>query len=201
MTEKSKTWRSTTTTTSWSTTNGLTREQRDSLDSLLDGASDAANVRVSEQWSYASGGEDGPFKVEIKDGAVTVNGQRYDSLDEVPRAERERIEALRGGLANGGLWDMLKNAGIDIGGLAGAPAKHDPDKPEFIIETDIPDVRGVAPAASGAPQMHAFPAGAPSPDAPAPGAVPRSGGGLLRIVLVVVAVGLAWWVLRLMNVV
>lgn len=201
MTEKSKTWRSTTTTTSWSTAKGLTREQRDSLDALLDGAPDAANVRVSEQWSYASGGEDGPFKVEIKDGAVTVNGQRYNSLDEVPRAERERIEALRGGLADGGLWDMLKHAGIDIGGLAGAPDKRDPDKPEFIIETDIPDVRSAAPAASGAPQTQAFPASASSPDAPAPGAVPRSGGGLLRIVLVVVAVGLAWWVLRLMNVV
>ncbi|MBB1627920.1 hypothetical protein [Achromobacter sp. UMC71] len=201
MTEKSKTWRSTTTTTRWSSTKGLTREQRDSLDSLLDGAADAANVRVSEQWSYASGGEDGPFKVEIKDGAVTVNGQRYDSLDEVPRADRERIEALRGGLADGGLWDMLKNAGIDIGGLAGAPDQRDPAKPEFIIETDIPDVRSAAPAVSGAPQAQAFPASASSPNAPAPGAVPRSGGGLLRMVLVVAAVGLVWWVLRLMNVV
>ncbi len=201
MTEKSKTWRSTTTTTSWSTSQDLTREQRDGLDSLLDDAADHANVRVTEQWRYASDGEDGPFKVEIQDGAVTVNGQRYNSLDEVPRADRERIEALRAGLADGGLWDMLKNAGIDIGGLAGTPGQRDPDKPEFIIETDIPDVRSAAPAERGAPPAQASPASASSRDAPAPGAVPRSGGGLLRIVLVAVAVGLAWWVLRLMNVV
>lgn len=199
MTEKSKTWRSTTTTTSWSTTGGLSSEQRESLDSLLGGNTGGGDVRVSEQWSYASSGDDGPFKVEIKDGAVTVNGRRYGSLDEVPREERERIEALRGGLANGGLWDMLKNAGIDIGGLAGAPDRRDADKPEFIIETDIPDVRSAAPAASSAPQADAFTTSASTPNAAAPGAVPRSGGGLLRIVLVALAVGLAWWVLRLMN--
>lgn len=201
MTEKNKTWRSSTTTTSWSTTKGLSDEQRASIESLLDGQLGGPGVRVSEQWSYASSGDDGPFKVEIKDGAVTVNGQRYSSLDEVPRAERERIEALRGGLADGGLWNMLKDAGVDIGGLAGTAGRPDPDKPEFIIETDIPDVRSAAPAERGAPQAQAFPASASSPDAPAPGAVPRSGSGLLRIVLVVVAVGLAWWVLRLMNVV
>lgn len=200
MTEKSKTWRTSTTTTRWSTTNDLSSEQRASIESLLDGQMGGTDVRVSEQWRYDSSGDDGPFKVEIKDGAVTVNGRRYASLDEVPRAERERIEALRGGLADGGLWDMLKDAGVDIGGLAGAAGRPDPDKPEFIIETDIPDVRHAAPTASGALRADAFAASAPSPDAPAPGAVPRSGGGLLRIVLGVVAVGLGWWVLRLMNV-
>lgn len=43
-----------------------------------------------------------------------MNGRKYDSLDEVPRAERERIDALRSGKDLGGLWDMLKNAGIDV---------------------------------------------------------------------------------------
>lgn len=190
MTEKSKTWRSTTTTRSWSMSGGAASGQDDVLQALRN-AGGENRVSVSEQWSYEGGDGDDAFKVEIKDGAVTVNGRRYDNLDEVPRAERERIEALRKQLAGGGLWDALCDAGLDIGGLSGLDAQTASAKPEFIMETDIPDVRSAMPASAPA---------APDPratDTPAPGAVPRAGGGLRRIVLVAVAVGLAWWILRL----
>ncbi len=200
MTEKSKTWRSTTTTRSWSMSGDAAGGQDDVLQALRN-AGGENRVSVSEQWSYEGGDGDDAFKVAIKDGAVTVNGRRYDNLDAVPRAERERIEALRKQLADGGLWDALRGAGLDIGGLdvggldVGGLSGLDPQtasaKPEFIMETDIPDVRSAMPASAPA---------APDPrakDTPAPGAVPRAGGGLRRIVLVAVAVGLAWWILRL----
>ncbi|MCZ8391940.1 hypothetical protein [Achromobacter xylosoxidans] len=190
MTEKSKTWRSTTTTRSWSMSGGAASGQDDVLQALRN-AGGENRVNVSEQWSYEGGDGDDAFKVEIKDGAVTVNGRRYDNLDEVPRAERERIEALRKQLADGGLWNALRDAGLDIGGLSGLDTQTASAKPEFIMETDIPDVRNAVPASAPA---------APDPrakDTPAPGAVPRAGGGLRRIVLVAVAVGLAWWILRL----
>ncbi|BEG74142.1 hypothetical protein [Achromobacter xylosoxidans] len=190
MTEKSKTWRSTTTTRSWSMSGGAASGQDDVLQALRN-AGGENRVNVSEQWSYEGGDGDDAFKVEIKDGAVTVNGRRYDNLDEVPRAERERIEALRKQLADGGLWNALRDAGLDIGGLSGLDTQTASAKPEFIMETDIPDVRSAVPASAPA---------APDPrakDTPAPGAVPRAGGGLRRIVLVAVAVGLAWWILRL----
>ncbi|MFY1898228.1 hypothetical protein ACOTF2_17025 [Achromobacter xylosoxidans] len=195
MTEKSKTWRSTTTTRSWSMSGDAAGGQDDVLQALRN-AGGENRVSVSEQWSYEGGDGDDAFKVAIKDGAVTVNGRRYDNLDAVPRAERERIEALRKQLADGGLWDALRGAGLDIGGLdVGGLSGLDPQtasaKPEFIMETDIPDVRSAMPASAPA---------APDPrakDTPAPGAVPRAGGGLRRIVLLAVAVGLAWWILRL----
>ncbi|MFY2998841.1 hypothetical protein ACOTIX_06720 [Achromobacter xylosoxidans] len=190
MTEKSKTWRSTTTTRSWSMSGDAAGGQDDVLQALRN-AGGENRVSVSEQWSYEGGDGDDAFKVAIKDGAVTVNGRRYDNLDAVPRAERERIEALRKQLADGGLWDALRGAGLDIGGLSGLDPQTASAKPEFIMETDIPDVRSAMPASAPA---------APDPrakDTPAPGAVPRAGGGLRRIVLVAVAVGLAWWILRL----
>ncbi|HCW20346.1 MAG TPA: hypothetical protein DHL02_20860, partial [Achromobacter sp.] len=90
MNDKTKTWRSSTTTRSWSTTTDLTPEQRVHIEDLLDSRMDG--VSVSQEWNY-SGLENGEvFKVQIKDGAVTVNGRKYDSLDEVPRADRERID-------------------------------------------------------------------------------------------------------------
>lgn len=190
MTEKSKTWRSTTTTRSWSMSGGATSGQDDVLQALRN-AGGANRVSVSEQWSYEGGDGDDAFKVDIKDGAVTVNGRRYDNLDAVPRAERERIEALRKQLADGGLWNALRDAGLDIGDLSGLDTQTASAKPEFIMETDIPDVRSAVPAsAPTAPDPRAT-------DTPVPGAVPRAGGGLRRIVLVAVAVGLAWWILRL----
>lgn len=189
MNDKTKTWRSSTTTRSWSSTTDLTPEQRVNIEDLLDGKMDG--VSVSQEWSYA-GVENGEvFKVEIKDGAVTVNGRKYDSLDEVPRATRERIEALRSGQDLGGLWDMLKNAGVDIKDLA-APT----GKPAFTIETDTPDQEIGSPARS-VPADDAVRRAAAAPSL-SPGAV-RSGGGLRRTLLIGIAIGLALWVAQALN--
>lgn len=185
MTEKSKTWRSSTTTHSWSMSGGTSADAGDAMDALRH-AGNGARTRVSEQWSYVGDDADGPYRVEIKDGVVTLNGRRYDSLDAVPQADRERIEALRTGLNDSGLWDALRDAGVDIGGLAGTGAPRPADKPAFIMETDIPD------AQRGARQRAR----------PARLGCARSRRGaarrwrLRRIVLVAVAVGLAWWILR-----
>ncbi len=188
MNDKTRTWRSTTTTRSWSATKDLTPDQRGRIEELLDGGIDGATV--SQTWSY-SGTEDGePYKVEIKDGAVTVNGRRYDSLDAVPRAERERIEALRAGQGDDGLWDMLRNAGVDVEHLAQG-MRQPGAKPEFAIETDEPDP---APARAAAPAAPADRADAGL----SPGAVP-AGGGLRRMLLIGIAVGLGWWVARALN--
>lgn len=188
MNEKTKTWRSTTTTRSWSTTKDLTPEQRANIEELLDGGMDGASV--SQTWSYAGIENGESFKVEIKDGAVTVNGRKYDSLDEVPRAERERIEALRAGQGDGGLWDMLRNAGVDVENLAQGMKQHEA-KPEFVIETDDPAPAQARTSAEAAPSH--VNAGLP------PGAVPAKSGGLRRMLLIGMAIGLGWWVARALN--
>ncbi|MDR7945231.1 hypothetical protein [Achromobacter aegrifaciens] len=186
MNKETKTWRSTTTTRSWSAAKDLTPEQRANIEDLLDGGMDGATV--SETWSYAGIENGETFKVEIKNGAVTVNGRKYDSLDEVPRAERERIEALRAGQGDGGLWDMLRNAGVDVENLAPG-LKPQGAKPEFVIETDEP-----TPTRAPTATVQSDPnAGLP------PGAVPAKGGGLRRTLLIGVAIGLGWWVARALN--
>ncbi|QVQ27755.1 hypothetical protein [Achromobacter deleyi] len=191
MNDKTKTWRSSTTTRSWSSTTDLTPEQRVNIEDLLDGAMDG--VTVSEKWSYAGTENGKTFEVEINDGAVTVNGRRYASLDEVPQAERERIEALRNGEGMEGLWAMLKSRGIDTGNLTGAQAAQDA-KPAFTIETDDSDTAPARPASSGpAGGIHAS-----TDSALPPGAVP-AGGGLRRTLLIGIAIGLALWVARALN--
>ena len=191
MNDKTKTWRSSTTTRSWSSTTDLTPEQRANIEGLLGGK--AGSVSSSEKWSYA-GFEDGEaFKVEINDGAVTVNGRHYDSLDAVPRAQRERIESLRDGAGMAGLWDMLKNAGVDAQDLAAGLADRK-NKPAFSIET-LDDADGAGPAAAAQPIR---PANAhPQPALP-PGAVP-AGRGLRRTLLIGIAIGLALWVAQALN--
>lgn len=189
MNDNTKTWRSSTTTRSWTSDTNLTPEQRINIEDLLDRK--MGNVSVSEQWSYAGFENGEAFKVEIKDGAVTVNGRQYDSLDDVPRAERERIEALRSGEGLGGLWDMLKNAGVDIKDLAGDPAGNQ-GKPAFTIETDTPD------QATATPATPAQPASGNADRSLAPGAVPARG-GLRRMLLIGIAIGLALWVARALN--
>ncbi|KGD88066.1 hypothetical protein JL37_26180 [Achromobacter sp. RTa] len=184
MNDKNKTWRSTTTTRSWSSSKDLGSGHGENFETLLDGAT------VSETWSY-SGDEDGePLKVEIKNGAVTLNGRKYDSLDAVPRAQRERIEALRAGEIGGDVWQLLRQAGIDVNDLAPAMREH-AAKPAFSIETEGSDPPAV-PAASTPPADAAADASLP------PGAVP-AGGGLRRMLLIGIAVGLGWWVARALN--
>ncbi len=195
MNDKTRTWRSTTTTRSWSSTKDLTPEQRGRIEELLDGGMEGATV--SQTWSYAGTENGESFKVEIKDGAVTVNGRRYDSLDAVPRAERARIEALRAGQDDGGLWDMLRNAGVDVDHLAQGMQQQDA-KPAFSIETDEAEpaqaqAQTQTRASTQATQADRTDAGF------SPGAVPSSGGGLRRMLLIGIAVGLGWWVARALN--
>lgn len=193
MNDNTKTWRSSTTTRSWSSTTDLTPEQRKHIEELLEGGMDGATV--SEQWSY-SGTENGQtYTVQINDGAVTLNGRRYDSLDEVPRADRERIEALRNGQGMEGLWDMLKRAGVNAQDLGNTLPGHQA-KPAFTIETDAPDA-GAPRAASSSGATHAA-ASQQAQTGLAPGAVP-SGGGLRRTLLIGIAIGLALWVVQALN--
>lgn len=195
MNDKTKTWRSSTTTRSWSSTSDITPEQRVNIEDLLDSKMDS--VSVTQEWSYAGLENGESFKVLIKDGAVTVNGRKYDSLDEVPRAERERIEALRSGKDLGGLWDMLKNAGIDVQDFAGVAADGK-RKPAFTIETDGADQTDAS-SAPPAPAVGASHASRINADPSlSPGAVP-SGGGLRRMLLIGIAIGLALWVAQALN--
>jgi hypothetical protein len=186
MSDNTKTWRSSTIIRSWSSTTDLTPEQRAQIEALLDGGMDG--VAVSESWRY-SGTENGEtFNVQIDDGAVTVNGRRYASLDEVPRAERERIEALRNGQAMTSLWDMLRGAGLDSKDLSGLMPDRQA-RPVFTIETESPDA-----AASPSPRAstEGFEAG------PAPGAVPARG-GLRKTLMIGIVIGLALWVAQALK--
>jgi hypothetical protein len=188
MNDNTKTWRSTTTTHSWTTTKDLKPGQRADIETLLANATEAASV--SEIWRYAGTENGETFQVEIKNGAVTVNGQRYDSLEAVPRAQRERIEALRSGQDNSDVWQLLREAGIDAEGLAPA-MREQAAKPEFTMDTEGPD-----PAQAPAAQTRA--ADAVNDASLAPGAVP-AGGGLRRMLLIGIAVGLGWWGARALN--
>ena len=197
MNDKTKIWKSSTTTRSWSSTSDLTPEQRANIEELLDGKLDS--VTVQEKWSY-SGVENGEaFKVDIDNGAVTINGRHYDSLGDVPRAERERIEALRDGEGMKGLWDMLKNAGVSMQDSPGGSDARS-GKPAFTIETDEGgrDAVAASPAQSGKPVITAAPERLNADPAVSPGAVPKSG-GLRRSLLIGIAVGLALWVARALN--
>lgn len=187
MTQSSKTWQATTRT--WSVSRG-TPGQSDAITTARPAATDSL-IGISEKWRYETDDEDGPFSVEINNGAVTVNGRHYDSLDAVPRAERERIEAVRESLSGDGLVNLLRQAGVDARVVTGTAGRHASARPEFVMETESPDVRDAATTGQAAP-----PSAARDTDAAAPGAVPQSG-SLRRIVLVAVALGLAWAGLRL----
>ena len=109
----------------------------------------------------------GAFSAEIKDGAVTINGKHYDSMDEVPAADRERIDALRKGMgADGDLMKLLNEM------TAQATVAQE-------TQTRVDMGKGIA--SNGAP-------------ATAPGAVPPSNilGKLLRVALVVICAVAAW---------
>lgn len=107
------------------------------------------------------------FVAEIHNGAVTINGKRYDSMDQVPAADRERIESARQGLGTDG--DLMKL--LDEMTAQAAVAQE--------AQARIDLGSGIAPNA-----VHAT----------APGAVPPSNafGKLLRVALVVICAVAAW---------
>lgn len=194
MNDKTKIWKSSTTTRSWSSTTNLTPEQQENIEELLGGK--LGSVSVQEKWSYAGTENGEAFKVDIDNGAVTVNGRHYDSLDDVPRAERERIESLRDGEGMKGLWDMLKNAGVQIEDLPGDHAAR-AGKPAFTIETDNGSADAIANASARSLEAAEIARASADPVA-SPGAVPKSS-GLRRALLIGIAVGLALWVARALN--
>lgn len=199
MNDKTKVWKSSTTTRSWSSVNDLTPEQQAEIEALLDGR--MGSTTVTEKWSYAGFENGEAFKVDIDNGAVTVNGRRYDSLDEVPRAERERIEALRSGQGMEGLWGMLRNAGVAVDDLGGSFEAARGGKPAFTIETEgdaarSAETRPASTAAQAAPPRIRTEANA-DPTL-APGAVP-AGGGLRRMLLIGIAIGLGLWVAQALK--
>lgn len=213
MNDNTKIWKSSTTTRSWSSTTNtrnvdaaseridlnnldlndldkLSPEEIAKIEALLDGALDGETV--SHRWSYAGVENGETFNVDIDNGAVTVNGRHYDSLDEVPRADRERIDALRSGQGMEGLWGMLKDAGVDVGGL-GVDAARSSGKPAFTIETEVDgSTRSTSSNMNDALR-------APHANTEhSPGAVP-AGFGLRRMLLIGVAVGLALWVAQALH--
>lgn len=190
MSEKTKTWStSSTTTRSWKASD-LTPEQRDGIDSLMASGIDGKldGVITSERWRYASTADGDKFVAEMKDGRVTVNGREYNSLDEVPETERARIETLRAGFAAGGrLMDMFKAGGVDK-----VPAETVKDWAE--------KNSGVLSGMSAADSV-VEPAMAERFTA-SPGAVPTGGGlrTLGRLLFVCILAGLAWLLARSFNI-
>ena len=185
MTEHSKTWRHSTTTRSWSASSGPSSEPSGGAAASGDGS-----VHVSEEWSYAGSDEDGAFDVQIKNGTVTVNGRRYDSLDQVPREQRERIEALQQAMGSGSLQDMLRQAGVDISELKQWTEPRNGVEPGMVMGADTAGARDVAPAV----RLVSPPDGGM---AAAPGEVPRSGIRPWMILLALAGVGMGLLILRL----
>lgn len=112
-------------------------------------------------------GSEDTFSAEIRDGVVTVNGKRYDSMDEVPAEYRERIETLRKGMgADGDLMKLLNEMTAQATVAQETQARVDMGS-------------GVASTEAGTT---------------APGAVPPSNtfGKLLRVALVVICAVAAW---------
>lgn len=112
-------------------------------------------------------GSEDSFSAEIQDGVVTVNGKRYDSIDEVPAEYRERIETLRKGMgADGDLMKLLNEM------TAQATVAQE-------TQTRVDMGSGVASNDAGTT---------------APGAVPPSNtvSKLLRVALVVICAVAAW---------
>ena len=189
MNNKTKVW-SNTETQSWSTVENLTPEQRANVETLMNGHID--DSVVNEEWSYTSTENGKSFKADIRNGRVTVNGREYDSLDDVPRADRERIDALRSDQHGGGLLDMLRKAGVDVANLPDGIAEHlasaastgqraptsshaaraTQQVPSFDHATGTPDARGAS-------------------DTLPPGAVPKSGSRWRWLLLILILAGLA----------
>ena len=161
-------------TTTWSRTqtrsqvniDDLPPEQRAQIEALFDDMPD--DQFANEQWSYSHTSDGKTFQVDIKNGSVTVNGQTYASLDDVPPEEREHIEALRNHQNQDGLLGILRTAGFDIDPM--------PDHIRESLGGSPPPIQ--APTFSAPPtpfgddsEMSSMP---PSNNTLPPGAVPRS---------------------------
>ena len=165
---------------------------------------------ISTQWSYSSNDGGEPFNLEMENGKITVKGQTYDSMDAVLPEVRQRIQAMRSSLADGGnLLEMLQSAGIDTASLPDDVRKvfgisadaqtgsafssqasqhfdHVRNAPDFVHDIDAPDFgHAIDETVSYNPNSTL-----------SPGAVPRSQGRWKWLLLIVVLIGVAALVLN-----
>lgn len=159
MTDKTNIRRSVTKTTrSWTSVENLTPEQREQIDALLDDG-----VGVTQTLTQHGTGQDN-FSAEISNGVVTVNGQRYDSIDAVPEEARRRIEMLRARMGEGS--DLRKM--LDESILAAQQAAEESTRAKVVAGAYTGMENGVS-----------------------PGAVPRRK-GVSRWLLIGVVIGVVW---------
>lgn len=187
MSDKNTFRRTTTRTTrSWAVLNDLTPEQRANITEMMeDGEIDGASV--TQKWHEAGTGQD-DFDAEIKNGVVTVNGRRYNSLAEVPTEDRQRIEALRASMKEGGsLRDMLERVTAEAEHKALGGERADAAHEAAVPGAAVPGMTDTTFYSSS----------------DSPGAVPVVGTGrrIGQILLAVVGIGVLWLIARTLNLV
>lgn len=164
-------WFTATTTKRWRSYNKLTPEERKEYDAMFSGRA---------------------MTVQINADGVTVNGQHYGSLDEVPQADREYIENQFKGSFLEGIWNKGLGGEVDGTELIEMMANIKAS-PEWTVETDLPDT-------SAMPSPRAHHASFKNlQTAPAPGAVSK-GGGLRKALLICIAIGLALWAAQALHI-
>jgi hypothetical protein len=127
MTEKSSTRQTISSTTqTWESLDKLPPGPRAMVEKMLAGGKvDASSL--GHEWGRGTAAED-TFVVKIDNGEITVNGRKYDSIDQVPQADRERVEAVRKGFDAGGLMDIFGDKGAQAAaGFAAAGRAADSD--------------------------------------------------------------------------
>jgi hypothetical protein len=183
MNEKSPVRRTISTSTKTWTLDELPSESREAIKKMMASGKVDVDGLLHGFGSRSSGGDSKPeFVVEIEGEAIVVNGHRYECIDDVPAAERERVEALRASFAKGGsLMDIFDDAFGEMRTDGTSPAGA--DRPE-----SVPPPATFQPAASGLETL-------------SPGAVPR-GSAMRRfgwLLLVVFCAVVAWLVVRGLN--
>jgi hypothetical protein len=182
MTEKSNT-RSTisSTTQTWESLDLLPAAQRAMVEKMMAEANMDINA-LGQEWGRTVETKDA-FVVKIEDGAITVNGRKYDSIDDVPAAERERVQAVRAGFGAGGLMDIFgdKEDGASASFKTAGGAS----------DGATADTQSVSGAAS-ATYARATAGSAGNAAGTSPGYVPPSAGGrrLVQALLVIIVVAL-----------
>jgi hypothetical protein len=184
--------KSTTTRTIKSFTMELPPTQRAAIEKMLAGGdtdpSKLMNIFTGSSSSSGSGDTNAEFVVEIKGDAVIVNGRRYDSIDDVPSPDRERVESMRANFGSGSFNDIFNDVFGD-GGTQGWPPAAD-SRAEA-----MPKPPGAEPSK---PESAAPRPVAPGLDTLGPGAVPPSS-NMRRfgwLLLVVFGAVVAWMVVR-----